>query len=94
MDQAELDVQNAQTALDNTTLHAPGAGTVTAIGGTGFITITNMTDLVVDTSIAEIDVSKVKAGQKATPTAKGKVVPSRSAGTCCSSVSSSPSPEC
>ncbi|OXM50545.1 RND transporter [Amycolatopsis thailandensis] len=37
-------------------------------GGSGFITITNMTDLVVDTSIAEIDVSKVKAGQKATVT--------------------------
>ncbi|OOC07050.1 efflux RND transporter periplasmic adaptor subunit [Amycolatopsis azurea] len=103
LDQAELDVQTAQTALDNTTLSAPGAGTVTAINGTvgqqsssgssassqpssgnqgnsnaatssssssgsGFITITNMTDLVVDTSIAEIDVSKVKAGQKATVT--------------------------
>ncbi len=102
LDQAELDVQSAQTALDNTTLHAPGAGTVTAINGTvgqpsssgtsgssqsstqsgnspaatssssstgsGFITITNLADLVVDTSIAEIDVSKVKAGQKATVT--------------------------
>ncbi|EME60241.1 efflux RND transporter periplasmic adaptor subunit [Amycolatopsis decaplanina] len=34
LDQAELDVQNAQTALDDTTLHAPGAGTVTAIDGT------------------------------------------------------------
>ncbi|MFC3449638.1 efflux RND transporter periplasmic adaptor subunit [Amycolatopsis speibonae] len=37
-------------------------------GGSGFVTITNMADLVVDTSIAEIDVSKVKAGQKATVT--------------------------
>jgi macrolide-specific efflux system membrane fusion protein len=111
LDQAELDVQDAQTALDNTTLYAPGAGTVTAVNGTvgqqsssgsssssqsttsssgsgqggqgssnsstatsssatstGFITITNMTGLVVNTSVAEIDVSKVKAGQKATVT--------------------------
>ncbi|MEV4148511.1 HlyD family efflux transporter periplasmic adaptor subunit [Amycolatopsis sp. NPDC049691] len=111
LDQAQLDVQTAQTALDNTTLYAPGAGTVTAINGTvgqqsssgsasssqstssssgsgqggqgssnsaaassgsssssGFITITNMTGLVVNTSVAEIDVSKVKTGQKATVT--------------------------
>ncbi|MEV6872695.1 HlyD family efflux transporter periplasmic adaptor subunit [Amycolatopsis sp. NPDC051128] len=111
LDQAELDVQTAQTALDNTTLYAPGAGTVTAINGSvgqqassgssssgsqstsssgsgqggqgssnssaassssssgsGFITITNMTGLVVTTSVAEIDVSKVKTGQKATVT--------------------------
>ncbi|MEV7091910.1 HlyD family efflux transporter periplasmic adaptor subunit [Amycolatopsis sp. NPDC051045] len=108
LDQAQLDVQTAQQALDNTTLYAPGAGTVTAISGavgqqsssgssaasssstgsgqggqgsssnsaaassstssSGFITITNMTGLVVNTSVAEIDVSKVKAGQKATVT--------------------------
>ncbi|WP_410638240.1 efflux RND transporter periplasmic adaptor subunit [Amycolatopsis sp. lyj-346] len=109
LDQAELDVQTAQQALDNTVLYAPGAGTVTAVNGTvgqqsssgspatspsssgsgqgaqgssnsgaaassssssagGFITITNLTGLVVDTSVAEIDVSKVKAGQKATVT--------------------------
>ncbi|WP_410668371.1 efflux RND transporter periplasmic adaptor subunit [Amycolatopsis sp. cmx-4-68] len=110
LDQAQLDVQTAQEALDNTTLYAPGAGTVTAINGavgqqsasgssassssspsssgsgqggqgssnsaaatsssssSGFITITNMTGLVVNTSVAEIDVSKVKAGQKATVT--------------------------
>ncbi|KDN19732.1 efflux RND transporter periplasmic adaptor subunit [Amycolatopsis rifamycinica] len=112
LDQAELDVQTAQQALDNTVLYAPGAGTVTAINGTvgqqsssgssatsqssssssgqggqgsssnsgaaaasssssssgGFITITNLTGLVVNTSVAEIDVSKVKAGQKATVT--------------------------
>ncbi|WP_103351871.1 efflux RND transporter periplasmic adaptor subunit [Amycolatopsis sp. CA-128772] len=110
LDQAQLDVQTAQQALDNTTLYAPGAGTVTAINGTvgqqsssgssatsqtssgsgqggqgagnsgaaaassssssgsGFITITNMTGLVVNTSVAEIDVSKVKTGQKATVT--------------------------
>ncbi|MEA5361869.1 HlyD family efflux transporter periplasmic adaptor subunit [Amycolatopsis sp., V23-08] len=111
LDQAQLDVQTAQTALDNTSLYAPGAGTVTAVNGTvgqqsssggsasssqtstsgqggqgssnsssaaasssssssstGFITITNMTGLVVNTSVAEIDVSKVKAGQKATVT--------------------------
>ncbi|NBH04343.1 HlyD family efflux transporter periplasmic adaptor subunit [Amycolatopsis sp. SID8362] len=111
LDQAQLDVQTAQEALDNTTLYAPGAGTVTAVNGTvgqqsssgsasssqssssssgsgqggqgssnsaasssssssssGFITITNMTGLVVNTSVAEIDVSKVKTGQKATVT--------------------------
>ncbi|MEU5257511.1 HlyD family efflux transporter periplasmic adaptor subunit [Amycolatopsis sp. NPDC021455] len=110
LDQAQLDVQTAQQALDNTTLYAPGAGTVTAINGavgqqsssgssssgsqssssgsgqgsssnsnssaassssssgSGFITITNMTGLVVNTSVAEIDVSKVKTGQKATVT--------------------------
>ncbi|OXM52567.1 efflux RND transporter periplasmic adaptor subunit [Amycolatopsis alba] len=44
------------------------AATSSSAGSSGFITITNMTDLVVDTSIAEIDVSKVKAGQKATVT--------------------------
>ncbi|WIX87292.1 HlyD family efflux transporter periplasmic adaptor subunit [Amycolatopsis sp. DG1A-15b] len=111
LDQAQLDVQTAQQALDNTTLYAPGAGTVTAVNGavgqqstsgssatsqssssgsgqggqgsssnsssaasssssssSGFITITNLTGLVVNTSVAEIDVSKVKAGQKATVT--------------------------
>ncbi|MGW3962116.1 efflux RND transporter periplasmic adaptor subunit [Amycolatopsis sp. NPDC005003] len=111
VDQAQLDVQTAQQALDNTVLYAPGAGTVTAINGTvgqqsssgssatsqsssssgsgqggqgsssnsssaassssgssGFITITNLSGLVVNTSVAEIDVSKVKAGQKATVT--------------------------
>jgi macrolide-specific efflux system membrane fusion protein len=110
LDQAQLDVQTAQQTLDNTTLYAPGAGTVTAISGavgqqsssgssataqsstgsgqggqgsasnsaaassstsssgSGFITITNLTGLVVNTSVAEIDVSKVKAGQKATVT--------------------------
>jgi macrolide-specific efflux system membrane fusion protein len=113
LDQAQLDVQTAQQALDNTTLYAPGAGTVTAINGavgqqsssgssssssqssssgsgqggqgsssnsgaaaassssssgSGFITITNLTGLVVNTSVAEIDVSKVKTGQKATVT--------------------------
>jgi macrolide-specific efflux system membrane fusion protein len=111
LDQAELDVQTAQTAVDNTALYAPGAGTITAVNGTvgqqsssgsasssqtsssgtsqggqgssnssaassssssssstGFITITNMSGLVVNTSVAEIDVSKVKAGQKATVT--------------------------
>ena len=110
LDQAQLDVQTAQQALDNTVLYAPGAGTVTAVNGavgqqsssgssatsqsssssssgqggqgsqnssaaassssssSGFITITNLTGLVVNTSVAEIDVSKVKAGQKATVT--------------------------
>ncbi|MDT7798854.1 MAG: hypothetical protein QOI78_2287, partial [Actinomycetota bacterium] len=105
VDQAELDVENAKTALSATVLTAPGAGTVTAINGavgqstgsgssgqsasaasgqssgstssstssststsTGFIVLTNMTDLVVNTSVAEIDVSKIKTGQKATVT--------------------------
>ncbi len=35
---------------------------------TGFITLTNMTGLVANTSVAEIDVSKVKTGQTATVT--------------------------
>ncbi|MFI5605833.1 efflux RND transporter periplasmic adaptor subunit [Amycolatopsis sp. NPDC051903] len=116
VDQAQLDVDTAQAAVDATVLTAPGAGTVTAINGTvgqqagsggsgssgsssassgsgsggngnggngqnassssgsssssagGFIQITDMSNLVVDTSVAEIDVSKVKAGQKATVT--------------------------
>ena len=106
LDQAQLDVDNAQTALSATVLTAPGAGTVTAINGTvgqssgtgssgsgqqssstssggqqsstssaasassssGFIVLTNMSSLLVDTSIAEIDVSKVKVGQKSTVT--------------------------
>ncbi|MEW2500532.1 HlyD family efflux transporter periplasmic adaptor subunit [Amycolatopsis sp. NPDC047767] len=111
VDQAQLDVDTAQSAVDATVLTAPGAGTVTAINGTvgqqagsggsgstassggsggnggnggnsqgssassssssssgGFVQITDMTNLLVDTSVAEIDVSKVKAGQKATVT--------------------------
>ena len=40
----------------------------TSSTSSGFITLTNMTGLVVDTSVAEIDVSKVKTGQKATVT--------------------------
>jgi macrolide-specific efflux system membrane fusion protein len=106
LDQAQLDVDNVQTALSATVLTAPGAGTVTAINGTvgqssgtgssgsgqqssstsssgqqssassaastssssGFIVLTNMSSLLVDTSIAEIDVSKVKVGQKSTVT--------------------------
>jgi macrolide-specific efflux system membrane fusion protein len=105
VDQAQLDVDTAQTALADTVLTAPGAGTVTAINGavgqsagsgtsnpsstsgagqaagsassstttsssssSGFIVLTNMSDLLVNTSVAEIDVSKVKAGQKATVT--------------------------
>ncbi|QRP45510.1 efflux RND transporter periplasmic adaptor subunit [Amycolatopsis sp. FDAARGOS 1241] len=113
VDQAQLDVDTAQAAVDATVLTAPGAGTVTAINGavgqqagsggsgssgssaassggsggnggsgqgassgsgssssssSGFIQITDMSNLVVDTSVAEIDVSKVKAGQKATVT--------------------------
>ncbi|MEU4669182.1 HlyD family efflux transporter periplasmic adaptor subunit [Amycolatopsis sp. NPDC023774] len=108
VDQAQLDVDTAQSAVDATVLTAPGAGTVTAVNGTvgqqagsggsgssasngssggnggngqgssasssssssagGFVEITDMTNLLVDTSVAEIDVSKVKAGQKATVT--------------------------
>ncbi|MEV4596364.1 HlyD family efflux transporter periplasmic adaptor subunit [Amycolatopsis sp. NPDC049253] len=111
VDQAQLDVDTAQSAVDATVLTAPGAGTVTAVNGTvgqqagsggsgssagsgssggnggnggnsqgssasssssssgsGFIEITDMTNLLVDTSVAEIDVSKVRAGQKATVT--------------------------
>jgi macrolide-specific efflux system membrane fusion protein len=106
LDQAQLDVENAQTTLSATVLTAPGAGTVTAINGavgqasgtgssgssqqspstssggqqassstaastsssSGFIMLTNMSSLLVDTSVAEIDVSKIKAGQQATVT--------------------------
>lgn len=110
VDQAQLDVQTAQAAVDATVLYAPGGGTVTAVNGavgqqssagssgsgqsastengqsgqngqgtsgsssnsssssSGFIVITNLSGLVVHTSVAEIDVSKVKAGQKATVT--------------------------
>lgn len=39
-----------------------------ASSSSGFIQITDMSNLLVDTSIAEIDVNKVKAGQKATVT--------------------------
>ncbi|QWF79887.1 efflux RND transporter periplasmic adaptor subunit [Amycolatopsis sp. CA-230715] len=114
VDQADLDVETAQAALDATVLTAPGAGTVTAINGavgqqagsqagsgassgtqqgsasggqaggqsggaqggqqgaatqsasgSGFIVLTDLDHLVVDTAVAEIDASKVKAGQKA-----------------------------
>ncbi|MFD2466983.1 efflux RND transporter periplasmic adaptor subunit [Amycolatopsis silviterrae] len=40
----------------------------TSSSSTGFIDITDMGNLVVSTSVAEIDVSKVKTGQKATVT--------------------------
>lgn len=44
------------------------SGNSTTSGSTGFIDITDMGNLVVNTSVAEIDVSKVKTGQKATVT--------------------------
>lgn len=82
VDQAELEVETAQAALDGTTLKAPGAGTVTAINGevgqqagssgqsgetaTSFVVITDLSTLVVETSVAEVDTGKVKAGQSAT----------------------------
>lgn len=47
---------------------AASSSSSSSSSGSGFITITNMTGLVVNTSVAEIDVSKVKAGQKATVT--------------------------
>ncbi|MEV4317731.1 HlyD family efflux transporter periplasmic adaptor subunit [Actinocrispum sp. NPDC049592] len=106
VDQGNVSVDQAQQALNNTTLVAPGDGTVTAVNGnvggragsssgssggsgasggsgssgasgassgsssgtSGFIVITNLTALQVKANLAEIDVSKVKAGQDATVT--------------------------
>ncbi|EOD67512.1 efflux RND transporter periplasmic adaptor subunit [Amycolatopsis vancoresmycina] len=48
--------------------NSSAAASSSSSSGSGFITITNMTGLIVNTSVAEIDVSKVKAGQKATVT--------------------------
>ncbi|GAA4541537.1 efflux RND transporter periplasmic adaptor subunit [Amycolatopsis samaneae] len=45
-----------------------GQSASAASSASGFVVITNMSGLVVNTSVAEIDVSKVKAGQKATVT--------------------------
>ncbi|MEV6441943.1 HlyD family efflux transporter periplasmic adaptor subunit [Amycolatopsis sp. NPDC051716] len=47
---------------------AAASSSSSSSGSSGFITITNLTGLVVNTSVAEIDVSKVKTGQKATVT--------------------------
>jgi macrolide-specific efflux system membrane fusion protein len=100
VDQGEVSVEQAQQTLSNTTLVAPGDGTVTAVNGTvggragsssgsasgsgassgssgsasssssssGLIVITNLSALQVKANLAEIDVSKVKAGQDATVT--------------------------
>ncbi|MDQ0379111.1 macrolide-specific efflux system membrane fusion protein [Amycolatopsis thermophila] len=94
VDSAELAVQQAQDAVDATTLTAPGDGTVTAINGavgqrtgnssgsgsqsgsgtsgssgsSAFIVLTDLKNLVVTTSVAEVDVSKVRAGQTAAVT--------------------------
>ncbi|MEV4051630.1 HlyD family efflux transporter periplasmic adaptor subunit [Amycolatopsis sp. NPDC049688] len=48
--------------------NSSSAASSSSSSSSGFITITNMTGLVVNTSVAEIDVSKVKTGQKATVT--------------------------
>ncbi|QFU94184.1 efflux RND transporter periplasmic adaptor subunit [Amycolatopsis sp. YIM 10] len=78
VDQAEIEVADAETAVANTVLTAPGAGTVTTIngyvgqqvgnGGSGFVVLTDLRNYLVDSSIAEVDTAKVKAGQQATVT--------------------------
>jgi len=60
--------QSSSSSSGSTGGQQSSTSSTTSSSSTGFITLTNMAGLVVDTSVAEIDVSKVKTGQKATVT--------------------------
>jgi macrolide-specific efflux system membrane fusion protein len=78
LDQVQLTVDDAQKALDATTLTAPVAGKITALnfvvgqkvggGGTAFATLVDPTTMVVTVSWPESDAVKVSVGQSATIT--------------------------
>ena len=78
MHQAQLDVADAQKALDATTLKAPIAGTITALnytvgqsvssGSTTFATLVDPTKMVAAVSWAEADAGQISVGQAATVT--------------------------
>ncbi|MET8846754.1 HlyD family efflux transporter periplasmic adaptor subunit [Amycolatopsis sp. NPDC004625] len=65
---ASSQTSSSQGGQGSSNSSAAASSSSSSSSGSGFITITNMTGLVVNTSVAEIDVSKVKAGQKATVT--------------------------
>jgi multidrug efflux pump subunit AcrA (membrane-fusion protein) len=73
---AELAVQQAQDALDNTTLRAPAAGTIASVankvgdtvGADAFIVLAQLSHLKMEVALSESDIGKVKKGQKATVT--------------------------
>ncbi len=75
---AQVSVETAQKAVDDTVLVAPAAGTVSAVngavgeavasGGDGFITLVNVSTLQVKAAFSETDAAKVQVGQSATVT--------------------------
>ncbi len=73
---AQVAVSTAQKGVDDTTLVAPAAGTVSAVNGavgeavasggtTGFITLVNLSSLQVKAAFSETDAAKVQVGQTA-----------------------------
>ena len=75
---AQVAVDTAQKAVNDTVLVAPAAGTVSAVngavgeavasGGDGFITLVNVSTLQVKAAFSETDAAKVQVGQPATVT--------------------------
>jgi multidrug efflux pump subunit AcrA (membrane-fusion protein) len=73
---AELAVQKAQDAFDDTTLRAPAAGTIASVankvgdtaGADAFIVLAQLSHLKMEVALSESDIGKVKKGQKATVT--------------------------
>lgn len=79
----QMDLENKQKALVDCTIVAPVDGTITTVNATvgnsssgALFKIEDLSDLIVNVSIAEVDVPKIKVGQKAniTTDATGKEV--------------------
>ncbi|BCZ46052.1 hypothetical protein psyc5s11_21190 [Clostridium gelidum] len=79
----QMDLENKQKALADCTIVAPVDGTITNVNATvgnsssgALFKIEDLSDLIVNVSIAEVDVPKIKVGQKAniTTDATGKEV--------------------
>lgn len=77
----KMDLENKQKDLANCTIIAPVDGTITSVSATvgnassgALFKIEDLTDLIINVSIAEVDVPKIKVGQKAkiTTDATGK----------------------
>lgn len=78
---SKIDLANKQKDLANCTIVAPVDGTITSVSATvgsasngALFKIENLDDLIVDVSVDEVDVPKIKVGQKAkiTTDATGK----------------------
>ena len=68
----QMDLANKQKDLANCTIVAPVDGTITSVNATvgnsssgALFKIEDLSDLIINVSIAEVDVPKIKVGQKA-----------------------------